>query len=442
MVCASALACAAPAAGHVYWMPWGGLCEWPEKRQTGGEETADSELRAPVASSPIAPEDGCMKPPTPAKKEVLKLRKRLREIAKIEEQCSAGVAVDPLREQKLKRKVVTAVQLEDAERALAEEESAAEQEDPHLPGGQAGSECIKEHAPMLHVVPWEQAAPAELFPAPMVLCAVLAQPQQPLAMPMCALAAPEPTVSPSGQHFLAEPGVYHEPMHQSGQQAGSTLSISARRRLRRQRAAGRRADATELSVEAYAHDSQQSSPRSGASDGGVEQPGCSALMEGLEAGGDARAGALERMHGSVAQLAFQRQGCRVVQAAIGVAERAVVTGLVAELHGWVREACESPHANYVIQTIITALPTAMSDFVVKELSGVAARMARHRCGCRIICRLIEHSTANSELAVLLSEILAEAEVLCQHPFAHYVVECVLEHLPEHRGRIVEALSAD
>eukprot|EP00415_Alexandrium_ostenfeldii_P001588 UN1588 len=84
----------------------------------------------------------------------------------------------------------------------------------------------------------------------------------------------------------------------------------------------------------------------------------------------------------------------------------------------------------------------MTSFVVKELLGSGAEVACHRFGCRILCRLIEHNGGSGTLAELFEELLAEAASLCQHPFAHYVMECMLEHVPEHRQRIIHALRSD
>uniref|UniRef100_A0A7S2HPE9 PUM-HD domain-containing protein n=1 Tax=Alexandrium andersonii TaxID=327968 RepID=A0A7S2HPE9_9DINO len=136
----------------------------------------------------------------------------------------------------------------------------------------------------------------------------------------------------------------------------------------------------------------------------------------------------------------------MVQAVVKLAERAALAPLLGELHGRVLELMASQHGNFVLQAIVTDLPTAMSGFVVRELLPAAGRVARHRFGCRVICRFVEHSSSDDEaLDQLLEELLGKAGELgelCKHPFAHYVVECILEHLPEHRTRIAAVLRAD
>eukprot|EP00971_Amphidinium_carterae_P105131 2081611-Amphidinium_carterae.1 len=77
-----------------------------------------------------------------------------------------------------------------------------------------------------------------------------------------------------------------------------------------------------------------------------------ALAEQLEAGGDESLAALARMHGMFWRLATDEHGCRLVQLAIGAAKGAERAALCEELHGHVREAMGSPHANYVLQKVV------------------------------------------------------------------------------------------
>eukprot|EP00928_Gymnodinium_smaydae_P081687 TRINITY_DN65164_c0_g1_i1.p1 TRINITY_DN65164_c0_g1~~TRINITY_DN65164_c0_g1_i1.p1 ORF type:complete len:490 (-),score=93.57 TRINITY_DN65164_c0_g1_i1:141-1610(-) len=151
------------------------------------------------------------------------------------------------------------------------------------------------------------------------------------------------------------------------------------------------------------------------------------LMANLEADEDSKANAVASMRGSVSRLSLESAGCRAVQLALEVCELHVAADLASELRGRVREAVESPHGNYVIQKIIEALPPAHAGFVAEELRGVAARVARHRYGCRILCRLLEHSSAEPSTALLVDEALEENADLCRHNFGHHVIECVLEH---------------
>jgi len=320
------------------------------------------------------------------------------------------------------------------ERAPLAAKEAPLQRGADLPAG-CSSQCVLPMTPC-------QMVPVMVFQVPMVVCGM-----------------PAPQQYPQQQQL---PQACHEPASDDGLFVQPALSTSARRRLRRQRAelrGPRAAEDATAEVPTF-HSEELSSPRSGsgtsssdelapalesgssAPSGRSERFAFDALTAALRSGGEARNAALAKLRGSVAELTFDRRGCRLVQDAIQVADHALAAELVPELHGLVRDASASPHGNYVLQTIVTTLPSATSSFVVKELIGAGAATARHRFGCRILCRLIEHSGANGELSRLISEVLVEGAELVQHPFAHHVVECVLEHLPEWRPRAAEALASN
>lgn len=167
---------------------------------------------------------------------------------------------------------------------------------------------------------------------------------------------------------------------------------------------------------------------------------CAKLIEDLKAGGAAQAAAVDSLRGSVLSYAFDSNGCHVVQDALTVCSTKVAAELVVELHDHVREAIRSHHANYVIQKVIEALPSAHSSFIAEALRGSVAATARHRFGCRILCRLLEHATTEAFLAPLLDELLNEACRLCCHPFAHHVLESVMVNgLEAQRRHVVGAL---
>merc|ERR1712232_505280 len=132
------------------------------------------------------------------------------------------------------------------------------------------------------------------------------------------------------------------------------------------------------------------------------------LLSKLQAGGSERAEALFELRGSVRRLAFDVDGCRVVQLALDVSSQQEASELAAALHGYVRRAITSPHGNYVIQKIIETMPMPMFAFIISELHGHVAEVARHRFGCRIICRLLEHSCSDPKMISVTDEILKDA----------------------------------
>lgn len=171
---------------------------------------------------------------------------------------------------------------------------------------------------------------------------------------------------------------------------------------------------------------------------------CAELMQGLEAGDELRAEALASMRKSVLSLTLDAGGCRVVQFALQVADINAAVDVIADLRGHVVEAMQSPHGNYVLQKIVETLPVVHSGFIAEELGVMGAgAVARHRYGCRVVCRMLEHCAAEEPATTFISEVLAEAGDLCRHAFGHHVIQCIMEHaLPGQRELIFDALCCD
>jgi len=168
-----------------------------------------------------------------------------------------------------------------------------------------------------------------------------------------------------------------------------------------------------------------------------------ALLRDIKAGGQLRAAALKSLRGNVRKYSFESTGCRVVQAAFELGSSSEAQRLVEELHGHVREAIASPHANFVISAAVAALPAEQCAFIAEVLHGYAAATARHRFGCRVLCRLVEHALLHPATTHLLEEILQDALGLSRHKFGHHVITSILEHgLVGQQRRIAEALVHD
>ncbi|CAE7334443.1 Maternal protein pumilio [Symbiodinium microadriaticum] len=192
------------------------------------------------------------------------------------------------------------------------------------------------------------------------------------------------------------------------------MSASTARRLRRKRAAERkaRADAADLTKELHPHP-----------DGKEE---------------------LAQLRGHVWELSQDKKGCRLVQKALETAGRETVA-IAAELSGHIVEAIKHPEANYVVQKAITQLSVAGSGFIVEEILGSAVAVAKNRMGCRIFCRLLEFCSTNPKVGYLVDELLHVADVaeLCCHSFAHHVIQSILEHGEErHKHVAAQTLIAD
>lgn len=170
---------------------------------------------------------------------------------------------------------------------------------------------------------------------------------------------------------------------------------------------------------------------------------CDSLRSKLASGiADEVQEALATIQGHVWQLAQHATGCRLVQLGLE-ADQQTAALLARELHGHVQEAAISPHANYVIQKVVSTLTFANSRFVARELFGSCGRLARHRYACRIFCRLLEFCGSRDLTLQLIDELLLDAEDLCRHNFGHHVVQSVLEHGHErHRKIVAKVLGRD
>jgi len=162
-----------------------------------------------------------------------------------------------------------------------------------------------------------------------------------------------------------------------------------------------------------------------------------------EGSSEERAFAMEQIAGLLWPLAATQQGSRVVQKVLEIADGSEQTALIAQLEGRVCEASKSPHANYVLQRCIRVLPTKRLQFVLDELKGRAVVTARHRCGCRILQRLLERGFPHEQTAGLVAEVMSDADRLCRHPFGNFVLQHILDHgTDSQRSAVVCAVLPD
>lgn len=135
--------------------------------------------------------------------------------------------------------------------------------------------------------------------------------------------------------------------------------------------------------------------------------------------------------GRVWKLSQDAKGCFQVQEAFENGTDQERIAMASELKGHVWQALKCGHANHVIQACIKTTRPASIQFIIEELThngtGGAAHAARHRFGCRIIERLIEHFSPE-QLAPLVQELLAECTVLASHIYGYYVIQHLLTHL--------------
>eukprot|EP00930_Biecheleria_cincta_P100421 TRINITY_DN92064_c0_g1_i1.p1 TRINITY_DN92064_c0_g1~~TRINITY_DN92064_c0_g1_i1.p1 ORF type:complete len:363 (+),score=61.53 TRINITY_DN92064_c0_g1_i1:83-1090(+) len=151
------------------------------------------------------------------------------------------------------------------------------------------------------------------------------------------------------------------------------------------------------------------------------------------------------MAGRVWALSQKQKGCRSVQDALDACkydqERKAIA---AELEGHVWDAVRCPHANYVIQKLIMTLSPYDSQFIIDEIMThgpkAPGQVSRHRYGCRIMQRLLEHCRPE-QLEQLVENLIRETLLLSKHQFGNFVIQQLLEHGTDlQRGRACHQLA--
>jgi hypothetical protein len=147
--------------------------------------------------------------------------------------------------------------------------------------------------------------------------------------------------------------------------------------------------------------------------------------------------------GRIWALSRDPAGCREVQRMLDTDSEAERVALAKELRGHVHEAMRCPHANYVLQKVLSTLRPEQLCFIVEELESkgpaAVAQVARHKYGCRIVQRLLEHCS-QPQAERVIGALFADVVGNCIHPYGNYAMQKVLEHGPaEERRGLIDAL---
>merc|ERR1719160_2245936 len=141
-----------------------------------------------------------------------------------------------------------------------------------------------------------------------------------------------------------------------------------------------------------------------------------------------QAAILAWMQPAAVELALSPRGTHIVQKALDFAGTA--DPFIRSFHGRVRQCNYSHHGNHVLQKIIAVMPPHALHFILDELSsspGGWPAVIKHRFGCRVVQRLLEHLESQYELIEpIVSVVVNDLEALARHPYANYVVQQLVE----------------
>lgn len=166
---------------------------------------------------------------------------------------------------------------------------------------------------------------------------------------------------------------------------------------------------------------------------------CNHVMLRLEEGDSVeRLTLLLWFHKESRRLSLSKSGCRLVQKALEVTGGTDRDLIIAELKDHVQELYASPNGNYVLSRAIEVLPASKIGWVISAVVGQGLVVSKHKFGCRVICRLIEHCTgANEEqIGALLDEILEDAPTLARHTYGNFVMQTMFEHTSSVRRKAI------
>jgi len=195
------------------------------------------------------------------------------------------------------------------------------------------------------------------------------------------------------------------------------------------------------------HGSESNASGTGASVQCVDAGKVKEMVRGLFAQLEGGSGQRESAIKTFRELAFKDTiSSRAAQLALTEASSRDAAVLTSSLQGCVPAAVCSKHANHVIQKIVEVMPANVAAFVVGELVEDGADVARHRFGCRVLCRLLEHvslDNVSEPSTTLFDKVMDEAEQLSSHKFGNYVIQHLVEFgSPAQSHRVANAIRKD
>lgn len=144
---------------------------------------------------------------------------------------------------------------------------------------------------------------------------------------------------------------------------------------------------------------------------------------------------------SVLALAFDGCGCRLLQSVLDDADNACRVAIASTFKGSVCEAVASGNANHVLQRLVELIAPAHVEFIAMEICRDASpvKVAKHRYGCRVIERMLEHFPEYMLWDVF--ECLLDCTLdLSAHMYGNFVVQHILEHGSQaHKLHIIQEL---
>ena len=128
-------------------------------------------------------------------------------------------------------------------------------------------------------------------------------------------------------------------------------------------------------------------------------------------------------------LALAPAGSRLLQELIETASAVGLAGLqrICLQHAlFLSKHC---HANFVVAKLIQVSPPWFCFELCRAFAGNVCELARHRCGSRVLERIIEHH-GHGQVDFFFAELVPHAARIVGHRYGNYVVQNLLENGPQ------------
>ncbi|KIV99133.1 hypothetical protein, variant [Verruconis gallopava] len=144
------------------------------------------------------------------------------------------------------------------------------------------------------------------------------------------------------------------------------------------------------------------------------------------------------MKGHLFELSTQMYACRVVQKAIDHILTAQQAALIRELEPNVIRCVKDMNGNHVIQKAIERIPVEHIQFIVDAFTGKVDELSRHSYGCRVIQRVLEHSSDPVKHTILTE--LHNSKNIIDDQYGNYVTQhMIVFGFPEDREKVIDQI---
>ena len=151
---------------------------------------------------------------------------------------------------------------------------------------------------------------------------------------------------------------------------------------------------------------------------------------------------VNKMRGHMFDLSTQTYACRVVQKALAHILVEHQVDLMRELDGKIMDCIKCENGNHVIQVAIEQVPLEHIPFMVNAVRPEVEYLARHKYGCRVIQRLLEHAKEDV-LFWLIPKLHECSNALIADQFGNYVPAHIVEKgSDQDRSRVIEVVKAN